>query len=142
MCVWVLRTNAGLSAVDVALRYEQLRMVEQVFRTARNPLDTRPVFHKTDATICGHVFCSFLALALRDELFRRMDKAGLTAEWDDIVRDLDALAETAITCNGKAFAVRSDTVGAAGKIAQSVGVRLPNAVRQLVSEKEADSARS
>ena len=26
---------------------------------------TRPVFHKTDAGIRGHVFCTFLALVLR-----------------------------------------------------------------------------
>ena len=57
----MLRTNnPELTAVDVALRYKQLWMVEQVFRTAKSLLDTRPIFHKTDATICGHVFCSFL----------------------------------------------------------------------------------
>ena len=129
--MWVLRTNTELSAVEVALRYKQLWMVEQVFRTAKSLLDTRPIFHKTDATICGHVFCSFLALVLRDELYRRMDNAGVRAEWGDILRDLNALSETTIAYNGKSFAVRSNAVGVAGKIAQCVGVRLPNTVRQL-----------
>ena len=139
--MWVLRTNTELSAVEVALRYKQLWMVEQIFRTAKSLLDTRPIFHKTDATICGHVFCSFLALVLRDELFRRMDNAGASAEWDDILRDLTALTETAITYNGKTFVVRSNAVGVAGKIAQCVGVRLPNTVRQVDVEKEvADSS--
>ena len=134
--MWVLRTNTELTAVEVALRYKQLWMVEQLFRTAKSLLDTRPIFHKTDATICGHVFCSFLALVLRDELFRRIDNAGVTAEWDDILRDLNALTETAITYNGKTFAVRSNAVGVAGNIAQCVGVRLPNTVRQVDVEKE------
>ena len=134
--MWVLRTNTELTAVEVALRYKQLWMVEQIFRTAKSLLDTRPIFHKTDATICGHVFCSFLALVLRDELFRRMDNAGVAAEWDDILRDLNALTETAITYNGKTFVVRSNAVGVAGKIAQCVGVRLPNTVRQVDVEKE------
>ena len=130
--LWVLRTNnPELTAVDVALRYKQLWMVEQVFRTAKSLLDTRPIFHKTDATICGHVFCSFLALVLRDELFRRMDNAGLRAEWADILRDLNALTETTMTCHDKTFAVRSNTVGVAGKIAQCIGVRLPDTVRQV-----------
>ena len=129
--MWVLRTNTELSAVEVALRYKQLWMVEQVFRTAKSLLDTRPIFHKTDATICGHVFCSFLALVLRDELYRRMDNAGVSAEWDDILRDVNALSETTITYNGKSFAVRSNAVGVVGKIAQCVGVRLPNTVRQI-----------
>ena len=78
--MWVLCTNTEMSAVELALRYKQLWIVEQVFRTAKSLLDTRPIFHKTDATICGHVFCSFLALVLRDELFRRMDNAGVSAE--------------------------------------------------------------
>ena len=134
--MWVLRTNTELSAVEVALRYKQLWMVEQVFRTAKSLLDTRPIFHKTDATICGHVFCSFLALVLRDELFRRMDNAGVSAEWDVILRDLNALTETTITYNGKSFAVRSNAVGVAGKIAQCVGVRLPNTVRHVDVETE------
>ena len=134
--MWVLRTNTDLTAVEIALRYKQLWMVEQLFRTAKSLLDTRPIFHKTDATICGHVFCSFLALVLRDELFRRIDNAGVTAEWDDILRDLNALTETAITYNGKTFAVRSNAVGVAGNIAQCVGVRLPNTVRQVDVEKE------
>ena len=108
-----------------------LQVKEVTVRTAKSLLDTRPIFHKTDATICGHVFCSFLALVLRDELFRRMDNAGVTAEWDDILRDLNALTETTIAYNGKSFAVRSNAVGVAGKIAQCVGVRLPNTVRQI-----------
>ena len=62
-----------------------------------------------------------------------MDKTDLTAERDDILRDLDALAETAVTCNGKTFAVRSDTVGVAGRIAQSIGVRLPNTASSTAS---------
>ena len=104
--MWVLRTNTELTAVEVALRYKQLWMVEQLFRTAKSLLDTRPIFHKTDATICGHVFCSFLALVLRDELLRRMDNAGVSAEWGDILRDLNALTETAITYNGKTCVFR------------------------------------
>ena len=65
-----------------------------------------------------------------------MDNAGVTAEWDDILRDLNALIETAITYNGKTFLVRSNAVGVVGKIAQCVGVRLPNTVRQVDDEKE------
>ena len=138
--MWVLRTNTELSAVEVALRYKQLWMVEQLFRTAKSLLDTRPIFHKTDATICGHVFCSFLALVLRDELFLRIDSAGVSTEWNDILRDLNALTETTTTYNGKSFAVRSNAVGVAGKIAQCVGVRLPNTVRRVDEEKEVADA--
>ena len=37
-----------------------------------------------------------------------MDNAGVSAEWDDILRDLNALTETAMTYKGKTFVVRSN----------------------------------
>ena len=52
------------------------------------------------------------------------------------MRDLNALTDTTIAYNGKTFAVRSKTVGVAGKIAQCIGVRLPNTVRQIDVAKE------
>jgi len=64
---WVLRTNMTLSAERVARKYKELWQVEQVFRDVKSVLDTRPVFHKRDETIRGHVFCSFLALVLRKD---------------------------------------------------------------------------
>ena len=75
---WVLRTNMPLSAEQVALKYKELWQVEQVFRDVKSVLDTRPVFHKRDETIRGHVFCSFLALVLRKELDRRLEAAGIS----------------------------------------------------------------
>jgi len=65
---WVLTTNTDLPAREMALKYKQLWMVEEVFRSMKSLLDTRPIFHKCDETIRGHVFCSFLALLLRKEL--------------------------------------------------------------------------
>jgi hypothetical protein len=59
---WVLRTNIVLPTAEVALKYKQLWMVEEIFRAAKSLLETRPIFHKCDDTIRGHVFCSFLAL--------------------------------------------------------------------------------
>ncbi len=67
-------------------------MVEQIFRHAKNLLDTRSVFHKTDAAICAHVFCSFLAIVLQRELRNRMGKAGIEAGCNDVLRGLGASA--------------------------------------------------
>ena len=62
-------------------------MVEDVFRTTKSVLDTRPIWHKCDETIRGHVFCSFLALLLKTDLFERLDARGRRHEWTDIRRD-------------------------------------------------------
>ncbi len=69
-------------------------MVEQAFRTVKSVMGTRPIYHKCDDTIRGHVFCSFLALALMKELFSRLQLTnGQHYEWEDIKRDLEALRE-------------------------------------------------
>ncbi len=128
---WVLRTNTELPADMVALKYKELWQVEQVFRDIKTVLETRPVFHQTNETIRGHVFCSFLALVLRKELDIRLEKAGHSFEWADIKQDLEALQEIAIEERNKVLAVRTECVGACGKIFQSVGVALPPTIREL-----------
>jgi len=126
---WVLRTSTKLSAQDTALKYKQLWMVEDIFRTTKSIVDTRPIWHKCDETIRGHVFCSYLALALRVALRDRLETKGWKLEWRDVIRDLGQLLEVAITVQGKGYVIRTETQGVAGKVAQACGVALPPTLR-------------
>ena len=128
---WVLKTNTALTAEQVALKYKELWQVEQVFRDMKSVLDTRPIFHQRDETIKGHVFCSFLALVLIKQLYRRLEKAGHDFEWADIKQDLSALQEITIEDNGKKLAVRSECKGVCGKVFQAVGVAIPVTIREV-----------
>ena len=79
---WAQRADAPLAATEVACKYKQLWcVVEQCFRQARSLLRTRPIFHRTDAASRGHVFRSFRAPVLREELRRRMAERGIETEW-------------------------------------------------------------
>jgi transposase len=70
---WVLRTSlTKMSAPEIVLKYKELWQVEKVFRDVKSALETRPIYHRRDETIRGHVFCSFLALILRKELEKRL----------------------------------------------------------------------
>jgi len=126
---WVLRTSTKLSAQDTALKYKQLWMVEDIFRTTKSIVDTRPIWHKCDEAIRGHVFCSYLALALRVTLRDRLETKGWKLEWRDVIRDLGQLLEVAITVQGKGYVIRTETQGVAGKVAQACGVALPPTLR-------------
>ena len=129
---WVLRTSLNLSAEEIALRYKQLWMVEDLFRSAKTLLETRPVFHKRDETIRGHVFCSFLALVLRKELLDRLEARSChDIEWADVIRDLDRLEESRIEQDGRRFALRSDVTRTVGKVFQATGVALPPTLRRI-----------
>jgi transposase len=129
--LWVLRTNTTLAARDVAIAYKQLWMVETIFRTMKSVLETRPIYHQRDDTIRGHVFCSFLALVLRQELQRRLAAKGWRLEWEHLVHDLDALHETTVTLEERRYIVRSQAKRTVGKVFQACGVALPPALRSL-----------
>jgi len=129
--IFVLRTNTDLSPLDAMLCYKRLWMVERAFRTSKSLFATRPIFHKLDETIRGHVSCSFLALVLKKELEDRIANLGLAGSWPDILADLDSLTETEVEQDGKRFLLRTPPRPAASLALRAAGVALPATVRQL-----------
>ena len=117
--------------------------IERAFRTSKGLFATRPIFHKLDETIRGHVSCSFLALVLKKELEDRIANIGKPAaggggapsgSWPDILADLDSLTETEVEQDGKRFLLRSAPRPAASLALRAAGVALPPTVRQLAQD--------
>jgi transposase len=139
---FVLRTNTRLPAGEVAVQYKRLLVVEQFFRAVKTMLESRPIFHQWDATIRGHVFCSFLALLLHHELQKRLKAHELSAEgfilnevegfeWDVIRRDLQSLAEVEVRDGEQRYLLRTALQGVTGKVLQAVGVAVPPAIKPV-----------
>jgi hypothetical protein len=128
--LWVLQTNLADEPQAIALAYKELWMVEDMFRTMKSILETRPIYHKCDATIRGHVFCSFLALLLRRALEQRLREKGVGWEWAEILRGLDNLQEVEAIFQGKRFVLRSQVWGEAHKAFMAAGVALPPTLRE------------
>jgi transposase len=84
--IWLLRTNTVYNTETVAHVYKALWTVEDIIRTSKSILETHPIYHKRDETIRGHVFCSFLALLLKQELESRMKRTELEWEWKEVIR--------------------------------------------------------
>jgi len=127
---WVLRTNTRYSPEQVAFQYKQLWMVEQAFRAVKSVLETRPIYHKCDDTIRGHVFCSFLALMLMKELLSRLEAAGKSFEWEDIKRDLTALREVEIDMDGDRYHLRTELRGCCFEVLKAAGIAIPPTLRR------------
>jgi Transposase DDE domain len=123
--LFVLRTNARITPLQAVLRYRDLIQVEQLFRTAKALMRTRPIYHSSDAAIRGHVFCSFLALILRKELDERCRKVGFRPEWGDVLRDLDRLQEVTISKDGRAMTLRTPATGVIGPLFKAARIALP-----------------
>ena len=129
---WVLQSDLEeMSAEDTALQYKQLWMVEEMFRTVKTLLETRPIFHKCDETIRGHVFCSFLALLLRKELQDRLEAQGDKLEWAELLRDLEALQYAEVENQGKRFVLRSDLATTTAAVFRAAGVAIPMSIQKI-----------
>jgi len=62
---YILRTSDDtLSPEDVVLGYRQLYEVEDAFRTLKQTLELRPVYHRTEQRIRAHVILCWLGLLL------------------------------------------------------------------------------
>ena len=121
---WILETDLEIGAAEVALRYKELWRVEALFRSLKSILNTRPIYHQSDAAIRGHVFCSFLALLLLYELRRRMDGRGWPWHWKNLRAELDGLEEIRVENLGRTFSIRSRTLGEASKALRAAGIAL------------------
>ena len=129
--IWVLRTNTVYNAETVAHVYKALWTVEDIFRTTKSILETRPIYHKRDVTIRGHVFCSFLALLLKQELESRMKQADLPWEWKEVIRGLDALQQVEANFQGRRFLFRSHLTAHASQAVRATGVAIPPTLQEL-----------
>lgn len=128
---WVLRTNTDYDAEIVARAYKNLLTVESLIRTTKSILATRPIYHKCDETIRGHVFCSFLAILLKTELESRMSQMNLSWEWDEVIRGLNALQEVETVFSGHRFLLRSHLTGDSHKAIRAAGVAVPPTIKEL-----------
>src|SRR4030042_368179 len=128
---WVLTTNLDMPADKIALKYKELWRVEHVFRDVKSILETRPIYHKVDETIRGHVFCSFLALVLRKELDMRMEATGEIVEWLQVKQDLKRLHEVVIEQSGRKIALRTEASGDCHKVFKAIGMTLPPTIRKI-----------
>ncbi len=127
--IFVSRTNARITPLQAVLRYRDLLQVEDLFRTAKALLRTRPIYHSSDAAIRGHVFCSFLALVLRKELDDRCHAVGFRPEWGDVLLDLDRLQEVELAKDGKRMILRTPVTGTTGRLFQAARIALPANIR-------------
>lgn len=121
----VLQTNLADEPKLIAWGYQELWMVEALFRSMKSVLETRPIYHKCDETIRGHVICSFLALLLKRALEQRLEAKGQTWEGAEVVRGLDNLHEVEAVFQGKPFILRNQVLGHAHKAFLAARVALP-----------------
>jgi len=140
--IFVLRTNANVTPLQAVLRYRDLLQVENLFLRTKAIMRTRPIFHSSDAAIRGHVFCSFLALAMQKYLDDLSREAGVAPQWKELLRDLDQLQQVRLQYRGADWLVRTDAARTTTALFRQAHVALPPRARQTAPPKLMASKKS
>jgi len=119
-------SDPDLSAEDVALGYKNLLEAERGFRDMKSTLDLRPVFHRIEPRIRGHVLLCWLALLLIRVAERR---TGLT--WRRIAIELGRIHTVTLTGTAGTVAQTTPLTEIQQGIVDACGITPPPRVTHL-----------
>jgi transposase len=119
-------SDPDLSAEDVALGYKNLLEAERGFRDMKSTLDLRPVYHRIEPRIRGHVLLCWLALLLIRVAERR---TGLT--WRRIAIELGRIHTVTLTGTAGTVTQTTPLTAVQQGIVDACGVPAPPRVMHI-----------
>jgi transposase len=119
-------SDPDLSAEDVALGYKNLLEAERGFRDMKSTLDLRPVYHRIEPRIRGHVLLCWLALLLIRVAERR---TGLT--WRRIAIELGRIHTVTLTGTAGTVSQTTPLTAVQQSIVDACGVPAPPPVTHI-----------
>jgi transposase len=123
---WLLTTNdATLSPEDVALGYKQLLRVEESFRRLKHGIDIRPMHHRVEDRIRGHVFACILAL-----LLERVAERDTGQPWTQIRQHVSRLKMVAYRGSGGRVVQTTELTQEQRKVLKTLEIQPPKMVHQ------------
>ena len=66
----------GMTAVEAVAAYKGLSEVERAFRCLKDVIRMRPVYHRTEERVRGHIFVAALAFLLKRALDKKLKAQG------------------------------------------------------------------
>ena len=122
----LLTSDDTLPAADVALGYKQLLEVEDAFRTLKQTLELRPVYHRLSRRIKAHVVICWLALLLIRVAEVRAERAfGATFTWSRMRPLLERMHLGYFVSSSGAIRQRTETQAEQARLFEAIGVPEP-----------------
>ena len=99
---WILKTeDFSLSTLELIETYKNLSEVERAFRTMKSFLDLRPIYHRDERRVKGHVFICVLAYYLQKVTEKLLTDAGLELSGLGAIEKLSEIKLIKSRLNGK-----------------------------------------
>jgi len=75
---YLIQTDqTDMTAVEAVTAYKQLNDVERGFRSLKDPIGMRPIYHHVENRVRAHIFVAALAFLIERFLDRRLKDAGV-----------------------------------------------------------------
>lgn len=96
--VYKLRTNIeDWDAEKLWKTYSLLTEVEAVFRSLKSDLGIRPVYHRKQDRVSGHLFIKVLAYQLVQMIRLQLKSAGINDSWNQLRQVLESMQHITVT---------------------------------------------
>ena len=139
---YLLRTNCEETDPAQLWRwYIQLTQAEAAFRTAKDDLGMRPIYHQREHRVQAHILVCFLALALWRTLEQWMQAKGLGTSARQLVKEIAGIKSVDVIVPvlraGLSTELRLRVVTtpepAAAQLLAHLGLRLPKGSRPITN---------
>ena len=111
-----------LGLLDAVAWYKDLMDVERSFRQLKDVLALRPIYHRVEPRVKGHIFVAALALLVQRLLERRLDDAGVELSAPQSLQAVETVRLVSFKVDNKRRQGVSTPSGRAGPILKAVGV--------------------
>lgn len=125
----ILTSDDMLAAEDVAIGYKQLVDIENAFRTLKQDLAIRPVYHRLEERIRAHVLLNWLAL-----LLVRIAENRTSITWNGLRHHLDRIQVGKFIFNSGEVYQTSKIDKQQAKILDMLGFRRPERYPKIESK--------
>jgi transposase len=121
---YILTTNhPKLSAEDAVAKYKELSDLEDIFRTVKDVIDGRPVYHKIDKRICAHLFIAQICLMLIRQLRYHLEKKSVVLSAQDALYAVKSIGIAELNLKGEKHLLVSTPRRDARRVMRALGIK-------------------
>lgn len=108
---------------EAVKRYKELSDVEDGFRSLKDLIRGRPIYHRRDERILAHLFIAQLAFLLLRHLRQRLEQANLILSPREAIAALKSLGVSILEINGKIQLLTSGAKRDARRVLNALGIQ-------------------
>ncbi|KXB06800.1 hypothetical protein AKJ52_01585 [candidate division MSBL1 archaeon SCGC-AAA382C18] len=127
---FLLVTTSSLKPDKAMEAYKDLKDVEKAFDELKNFLKIRPIYHRTDKRVEGHVFVCILALLLKRLIEKKTDEP-----FNKTMRELEKLKVSEIEFRGKKILQRNEIKKPQKQLLETIEIMEPPKILNVEAKK-------